>query len=94
MKNGTSARGLWVAVLGCAICCATPILAFVGAGASITGVAAFFGGVSTETLLCATIFVGGGVTLIGFWMHRRRANGSACEVACNADSGCCGRNAN
>jgi hypothetical protein len=74
------------AILGCAACCALPLLAAAGIGG---GTAAAFGRVlrpGTELVAGPTVFF----AVLGLMAIRRRLRrGSGCGPTCNADGSCC-----
>lgn len=89
-KASKTARSLtWAGIaafVGCAACCALPMIAMTTLGSGAAATIASFVGPGTELFVGASVFV----VVMGFLMVRGRAKASAgCGPACRADGGCC-----
>lgn len=86
-KNPVRWAGL-AAFVGCAACCALPLLAASGLGGGISASAAAYMRPGSELLVGATVF---GISLGVMALLARRKQGRACGPACSADGSCCNR---
>ena len=75
------------AVLGCAACCAVPLLAAAGVGSGAVAVLSVVFRPGSGILVGSLIFV---VVLGVMAMRRGTAGGGACKSACSIDRDCCG----
>lgn len=89
MQNKASKRWLGLAIIGCAVCCAVPLVAIVSGGAVMSAGAGYFAGLSVDQIICTAFLVTAGVAG-AVWVVRIRARrASSCETSCKTDASCC-----
>lgn len=86
-KNRLRWAGL-AAFVGCAACCALPLLATSGLGGGLSASVAAYMKPGSEILVGATVF---GISLGLMALLARRKQGRGCGPACAADGSCCNR---
>jgi hypothetical protein len=90
-KRGLGIAGL-AAIVGCAVCCAVPLLAAAGLGGGAIAALSSVFRPGSELLVGGTVFA---LVLGASWMRNRlrREAASGCGPSCNADGSCCDRGA-
>lgn len=91
MKSSTT-RNSFVRIaifLGCAVCCALPMLAALGLGGIAT---AAIGSVTSESMaIVIGILVAVAASMIAISrIAKRRARAESCDIECKSDQSCCG----
>lgn len=86
-KNRLHWAGL-AAFVGCAACCALPLLAASGLGGGISASVAAYMRPGSEILVGAAVF---GISLAIMALLARRRQGRGCGPACATDGSCCNR---
>ena len=79
-----------VAFLGCAACCAIPLLAATGLGSGAFAMLARVLHPGSELLVGGALFV---LTLSVLFVRSRMQRDTGCGSACKLDGSCCGRGA-
>lgn len=72
------------ALIGCAACCALPILLLVGAGSGASAFVARFLFPGSELVIAAVVFAG----VLGVFALRARGRRKACSTSCSTDGAC------
>ena len=96
LSSGLSKRGLGIAgvaaIVGCAVCCAVPLLAAAGLGGGALAALSSVFRPGSELLVGGTVFV---LVLGASWLRNRfrRVGASGCAPSCSADGSCCNRGA-
>lgn len=85
-KRRVGAAGI-AAIIGCAACCALPLLAAVGVGSGSLAAAAAFLEPGSELLVAVTVF---GLTLGVMAIRARTKKNTGCGPTCKVDGSCCG----
>lgn len=78
------------AIIGCAACCAIPLVAAAGAGGGLAGTVSSLFRPGTELVVAAVVFV---VSLAVLVVRARRTN-EGCGPSCKTDGSCCDRGVN
>ncbi len=91
MKSSTNRNVLaGIAIfLGCAVCCALPILATVGLGGIATVAVGWAR--SNSTMIALGILASVAVLMIAIrGIAKRRTTAASCNIECKTDQSCCG----